>query len=534
MRNRLAVLALSSFLFLFGPPASASDAGAPAVFDDAVLFTVRAPLGPFSAEQRAQTLVGRLERLAELPQADSGITVERGETSTEILAGDTVVMVVTDADAAAEQRDRDELASDRAQTVGGALAAARQARSGEHLIRATIHAALATLAAFAFLFLVRVGRGYLARRVDACRDAGCLALRLQNAELVSGERMAIWLRRIILAGSSALWLVALYSYVLAVFSFFPSTRRYASVLLDALLVPLQPAWRAFFDYLPNVGVIVAVVAFAALLIRLVHFVFDALGDGTVRFKGFHPDWADTTYKIARFLVVAFAAVVVFPYLPGAGSPAFQGISIFLGVLFSLGSGPAVSNIIAGIVLTYTRAFAIGDRVRVNDTEGDVVAKTLVATHIRTIKNVVITVPNSAMLGNHMINYSTEAAGRGLILHTTVTIGYDVPWRKVHELLVGAARDTQLVLQDPSPYVYQSSLDDFYVSYQLNAFTRDAQHKAAIYSELHQHIQDRFHAAGVEILSPHYTAFRDGSALAVPAGNLPANGARPAFRVRTAG
>ena len=529
MSNRYAFLAL--LMFLAGSPASAAVADAPVVFDGATLFTLRVPLGPFSAEQRAQTLAGRLERLAELPEADNGITVGRGETSSEILAGDTVLMVVTDADAAAEQRNRDELATFRAQTVGSALAAARQARSSERLMHASIHAGLATLAAIVFILMVRAGRTYLARRIEDWRNAGRLALRLQNAELVSGERMAQALRRIIRAGGFLLWLLALYFYALAVFSFFPATRQYASLLLNALLVPFLPAWHAFVDYLPNIGVIVAVVAFATLLMRLVHFVFAALGDGSVRFKGFHPDWSDTTYKIARFLIVVFAAVVAFPYLPGAGSPAFQGISIFLGVLFSFGSGSAISNIIAGVVLTYTRAFAIGDRVRINDTEGDVVAKTLIATHIRSIKNVVITVPNSIMLGNHMINYSSEAAGRGLVLHTTVTIGYDVPWRKVHEVLLGAARDTQMVLQDPSPYVYQLSLDDFYVSYQLNAVTRDAQRQAAIYSELNQHIQDRFHAAGVEILSPHYTALRDGNALVMPAASLPANYAPPAFRVR---
>ncbi len=144
---------------------------------------------------------------------------------------------------------------------------------------------------------------------------------------------------------------------------------------------------------------------------------------------------------------------------------------------------------------------------------------------------VVTVPNAIMLGNHMINYSTEAAERGLILPTTVTIGYDVPWRKVHALLPDAARDTRLVLPDPAPYVFQLSLDDFYVSYQLNVVTRHAQRKSAIYSDLHQHIQDRFHAAGVEILSPHYTALRDGNALAIPAEHLAADYTAPAFRVR---
>lgn len=216
--------------------------------------------------------------------------------------------------------------------------------------------------------------------------------------------------------------------------------------------------------------------------------------------------------------MAFAATVAFPYLPGSQTPAFQGISIFLGLLVSLGSSSAIANIVAGIILTYTRAFLVGDRVKITDTTGDVVEKTLFVTRIRTIKNVVITIPNAAVLGSHVINYSAAAndpATPPLILHTTITLGYDVPWRKVHDVLTKAALATGQILEEPAPFVLQTSLDDFYVSYELNAYTSSPGIMAKIYSELHQNIQDQCNEANIEILSPHYRAERDGNQTTIP-------------------
>jgi small-conductance mechanosensitive channel len=187
-------------------------------------------------------------------------------------------------------------------------------------------------------------------------------------------------------------------------------------------------------------------------------------------------------------------------------------------------------VVAGVVLTYTRAFLVGDRVRIGDTEGDVVRRSLLVTKVRTIKNVEITIPNGTVLASPIINFTTHAATHGLILHTTVTIGYDAPWRRVHELLIAAARATEHVLQDPAPFVFQTSLDDSYVSYQINAYTDRPAVMADTYSLLHQNIQDQFNRAGVEIMSPHYKALRDGNRVTIPAEHLPSSYHAPAFRV----
>ena len=293
-------------------------------------------------------------------------------------------------------------------------------------------------------------------------------------------------------------------------------------------------WQAFVSYLPNLFLIAVIVFVARYVIRLVRIIFTEIGKGTITVPGFYRDWAEPTYKIVRLLIIVLAAVMIFPYFPGSASPAFQGLSIFFGVLISLGSTSVVANVVAGVVLTYMRAFDISDRVRIADTVGDVEEKTLLVTRIRTIKNVDITIPTAMVLASHIINYSSLAQGSALILHTTVTIGYDVPWRKVHELLISAARATQHILEEPAPFVLQTSLNDFYVSYELNAYTDQPNKMATIYSELHQNIQDKFNEAGVEIMSPHYTALRDGQQTTIPEDYLPKSYAPPAFKVSLLG
>jgi small-conductance mechanosensitive channel len=224
-------------------------------------------------------------------------------------------------------------------------------------------------------------------------------------------------------------------------------------------------------------------------------------------------------------------IVIFPYLPGSESPIFKGVSVFLGFLFTFGSMGSLSNIIAGIVLTYMRLFKINDRVKIGDVTGDVIEKSLLVTRIRTVKNEIISIPNSTVMSSHTINYSSDTPDRGLILHTSVTIGYDAPWKDVHQALLTAADRTEMLLKEPKPYVLQTSLEDFYVAYQINAYTKDANKQASIYSELHKNIQDSFNEAGLEIMSPHYRAARDGNATTIPADYLDKVYKAPGFNVQ---
>ncbi|MBN1428356.1 MAG: mechanosensitive ion channel family protein [Anaerolineae bacterium] len=397
------------------------------------------------------------------------------------------------------------------------------------IVRSLVLTAASTLAFVLSLRILKRIFPVVYERIETWQRARPLTLKIQRLELLSSVSVTNFL--VLLArGVRLLISVALvYLYFSLVLSFFPNTRSVATALFGYIIEPLRTVGQSFISYLPNVLFIAMIVVATHYLIKLVKFLFNAIESEKITVPGLDAELARPTYQIARFLVLAFAAIMLFPYLPGSDSLAFQGISVFLGLLFSLGSASAIGNIIAGVVLTYTRAFRVGDRVKIADTVGDVTEKTLLVTRIRTIKNVEITVPNSMVLGSHIINYSASSSQQGLILHTGVTIGYDVPWRQVHELLIAAARMTQHILEQPTPFVLQTSLDDFYVSYELNVYTDQPNKMTIIYSELHQNIQDKFNEAAVEIMSPHFAALRDGHQINIPEEYLPPAYTPPAFR-----
>jgi small-conductance mechanosensitive channel len=360
------------------------------------------------------------------------------------------------------------------------------------------------------------------------------ALRMIQAEIVTADYLSRGIRTAIFLVRLVLILLALDLYLTFVLGLFPWTRAISLTLVNYALTPIKSVLLAVAGYLPKFLFVVVIGAVLYVAIRLVGGFFRQIEDGRLQFEAFPPEWANPTNKIARVLLIAFGLVVAFPYLPASDSPAFTGVSVFMGVLVSLASSSALSNIIAGIVLTYTGAFKAGDRVKVGDTFGDIVGTSLLATRVRTIKNEHVTIPNSIALGTAVTNYSREARTRGLILHTTVTIGYDAPWRQIHELLLRAALATTGILPDPKPFVWQTALNDFYVSYEINAYTASPNEMIAIYADLHARIQDAFFAAGVEIMSPHYTSIRDGNTIAIPEASRPPGYEPRGFRVDAAG
>lgn len=309
----------------------------------------------------------------------------------------------------------------------------------------------------------------------------------------------------------ALIVLLLIIYIPLLFSFLPWTAGIADNFYAFLAKPVKDVLRALVQFLPNLLYIFVIVVIARYVIRIVNFISKEIGDENLKIKGFHKDWAHPTFSILKIILYAFTLVIIWPYLPGSDSPAFKGVSIFLGVLFSFGSTSAISNVVAGIVITYMRPFLVGDRVKIGDSLGDVVERNLLVTRIKTIKNEDITIPNATIINSHIWNYTKYANSIGLILHPTVTIGYDVPSEQVTKLLLNAAKNTKNLTREFKPFVLQKSLGDFYVEYELNVYTRQAKKMAHFYSELNQSIQDEFNKAGVEILSPHYSAFRDGNA-----------------------
>jgi small-conductance mechanosensitive channel len=317
------------------------------------------------------------------------------------------------------------------------------------------------------------------------------------------------------------------------FSVFPSTEVYTTTLLNWILKPAKMALMGFVNFLPNLFSIIVIIVLFRYLLKIIKYFVDEIQKENINIDGFYSDWAKPTFNIVKVLLYAFMLVIIFPYLPGSNSPIFKGVTVFVGVLFSIGSSNAIANMVAGLVITYMRPFKIGDFIKIGEVSGEVIEKTALVTRVRTPKMEDITIPNATVLSSTSTNFSanTKSATNGLIIHTTVTIGYDVPWPKIHKALIDAALRTDLLLKDPKPFVLQTSLDDFYVSYEINAFTKSPTKQPLIYSLLHQNIQDCFNEDGIEIMSPHYKALRDGNQTTIPEHYLEKDYEVPFFKVK---
>jgi len=361
------------------------------------------------------------------------------------------------------------------------------------------------------------------RIIEHYQNTRFRVIKYQNLEIFTPNRMVGFLILISKYVRLAILFLVGILFMTLVFSLYPQTEGLAQTLLHNMNEVLTAFWEKILAFVPNLLALLVIVVITRFALRLLHFFYEGLQQGKIRFSSIHPEVVEPTYQLLRFLVFAFALVAAFPYIPGSSSPMFKGLSIFVGFLISLGSTSLITNIISGIVLTYSRGLKIGDRVKIGDTIGDVIDRTLLITRVRTIKNVVITIPNVVVMQNEIVNYSSEAQDAGLILHTSVTIGYDEPWRNVQKLLITAALKTNDIIEYPKPYVLKTNLDNHYITYELNAFTTDAARMDEIYSELHQNILDKFNQAEVEILSPTYFAFRDGQKTTIHQVEISGNG-----------
>lgn len=496
-----------------------------------VLFEVHAPTGRLAVPDRAARIEERIAAAVRAGRVGADVRVEERAGVSEVYAGPDFVFSVWQEDAARAGVPLPVLAAERAAALGRALDAASAETAPRSLLLAAGRVAAATLALALFIvatrFVVRQARLRSARFFR--RNAGRMRRRVPGLSALRPGKLANLALRLTGLAAALFAFVVWLEYAL---SQVPWTRGAARSSFRFAWDAIASVLGRIVGYAPNAFYIVLLVVLTRAILRLVRAAFREIEIGRFRRPGFHADWARPTFNIVRILIIALAAVVIFPYLPGAGSPAFQSISIFVGVLVSLGSSSAVANAIAGVILTYMRPFAVGDRIRSGDAEGMVLEKNLLVVRLRTDKNEEVTLPNATVLGGHVKNYSALARRQGYIVHTSVTIGYATPWRQVHELLLAAARGSAGLEASPAPFVLQTALDDFYVRYQVNAYCRAPEPLPAILAALHERIQDRFAEAGVEIMSPHFAALRDGHELAFPEAHHPP-GARPGrFRVET--
>lgn len=510
----------------------AATPGMPVILFGDTLFRIYAKIGPFRPAERAATVTRKLERLVEEDAFHSEqLKVVASEETQDLMHADIIIMSVTDRDAFWANMDKEALAQNLKSVI---ISGVEKYQTEFGLINTMKRFGMLALVLFLLaLIIVYLNKGfnYLVEKALVKSRFIITGVKFRNYEFLSVDRETQVIRWVFNGVKWFLIIILVYLSLPIIFSIFPSTKDIATQLIGYIIEPLRMVFRGVFGYIPELMTIAVVMFVTYNFVKFLFFLANEIRTEKLVIPGFYPDWALPTYNLLRVLVYAFAFVIIFPYLPGSGSPAFQGVSVFLGLLISLGSSSAIGNIIAGLVITYMRAFKVGDRVKIGDITGDVLEKTMLVTRLRTIKNEEVTIPNAAILNGSTVNYSTSAKERGLILHTTVTIGYDVPWRQVHELLISAATKTADINEAPNPFILQTSLDDFYVSYQLNAYTDTPEIAARIYSDLHANIQDAFNEAGVEILSPHYRAARDGNMVTIPASYLPDDYKVPNFNMK---
>ena len=443
-----------------------------------------------AAEQRIrETLAKNGPGAVRMTQSAEGLTVNiDGLLAFRILEGDL------DAD--------DGQTFDQARKVVGgrleeAIKAYQQAGRGEVLLRGLGLGAAATLVGGLVMWVLVRARRWIRRRIDAQ-----LAQRLH---LGVHERAGI-LRLIRAFGQMVtvvLVAVLVEEWLRYVFGLFPYTRPWAEHLTGYVAGIVSLVWSSMLDAVPGLVMVAVIAALAHLAVRLVRAVAHAIEAGRYRLFGIDADVVQPTRRIVSAAIWLFALAMAYPYLPGSSSDAFKGLSVLVGVMVSLGASGVVGQAAGGFILTYSRALRGGDWVRVGEVEGAVVSLGVFSTKIRTYADEEVSIPNTVVLGTITKNFSRPAAARASILETSVTIGYNAPWRQVHAMLLEAAARTPELEREPPPEVLQTSLSDFYVQYSLRVRLLDQLRRPAVLSALNANVQDVFNEYGVQIMSPHY-------------------------------
>lgn len=473
--------------------------------DGIAVFPLRG-VSAYPARERADAVHDRIVAFAaDESRSLDELEIEHADDSEAIKFGETNLVRIYDTDAEIEDLTRQLLAQIYLNQIKEAITRYRHDRTPEVLWKNAGYALLVMLiSAVLFWVLKRMFlwlEGLAARHVQ--RNINELANK--SHDLFSGSQAWHLFASLLRLLRLLAFILLAYFLLNTVLGLFPWTRPVAVALFGLVLDPIESIARGLFNAVPDLAFLAVLFLVVRYFLKIIRVFFNRVGSGLIKLENFDPDWAIPTFKLLRLLIVAFALVIAYPYIPGSDSVAFKGISVFLGVIFSLGSSSFISGMIAGLTMTYRGAFKEGDLVKIDDTTGVVTDIKLMITRLRTAKNEVVVIPNTNILNANVVNYSSMAREQKLILHTMVGIGYDTPWRQVEALLLGAAERTEGLLKDPPPFVLQKQLGDFAVNYELNAYYSNEQSILLTYSKLHANIQDVFNEFGVQIMSPSYEA-----------------------------
>lgn len=494
----------------------AEQKGYPVIAHADTLFYIKNKLGSLSAAERADRTSSKVVALAEdLLFVPDSLTTFKDSSLVDIAYRGDVLLSLSKLDADSAKMDRMVLAKAYQEIMLQNINTYKKETDLTELLkRGALGLLIISILGVCIYFLNKYSNRFNAwLRVRLHEKIS--GLKIKNYELIDGKNELIIIRKILNLVKIVVIVILVYLTLPIVFRLFPWTKPWSDSLISFVLNPLKNIFRGVINFIPDFITIAVVVGVFHYIKKAIKFFANEIEAEKLTINGFYPDWAKPTFNIVRVILNAFMLVVIWPYIPGSDSGIFKGVSVFLGLLISFGSSSAISNGVAGMVITYMRPFKMGDIVKIGEVTGTVQEKSLLVTRILTFKNEVITIPNSAILNGNTVNYSSMASKDDLIIHTSVTLGYDLDWAVIHDLLIKAAMQSEGVIKEKMPFVLQTSLEDWYVSYELNVYIRNPETMPRIFSELHKNIHLVFNAAGVEIMSPHYQAIRDGNGSTVP-------------------
>jgi small-conductance mechanosensitive channel len=488
------------------PSAIVASTEAPLVVWNRTIFVFRSSFQQLSPAERAAGAKTRIEALPDFGPwsiVDKPVTV--GPVSGILISvNQQPIFGVLPGDVNPEAGETvAQAASQAVAQLRTVLEARQQQRNLPLMLRAVAFAAAATLLFVPGVWLiVRLQKKLvlqLQRIVDKSQrlKIGDVDLRSQ---VVSFERVTIrFLTLVALVLLTYVWLM----YQLMRF---PYTQPWGEKLSSFLVELFEMGVQAILNSLPDLFTVVVILALTRVFVRLVSGFFRGVEHGTLSFYGFQPETARATRRLCVFVIWIFALTVAYPYIPGSNTEGFKGIGVLAGLVVSLGSAGLVNQVMSGLVIVYSRAFRVNDYVCIGETEGLVTELGVLSTKLLTVQHEEVVIPNATLVGMTAVNYTRLAKDQGSVASTSVTIGYDAPWRQVHSMLLLAASRTTGVCRQPPPRVLQRSLGDFYVEYRLLvhlAPLERPEERPIVLSELHGHIQDIFNEHGVQIMSPHF-------------------------------
>ncbi len=484
-------------------------------FRDTIFYIYGSIMGSFTSEQRAEAISERIRSLYDDPFfVEDSIRLMDIEDNIKLVYKNELIVSIDTMQAVLGGKSKIEIAQTFRDEIANAINKHRDENSLKRLaiqagwVALILIVGLSVLRAIFFLYrrtkiFIRLQRGKWIKGIFGLIDA--------DREVYLFIFLLKFIRFILI-------IMTLYLCIWALFKVFPNTMSISDQLLEYVLSPLRAIARSVIDYMPDFFTILVILVIFIYIRKFFRFIADQIATSKITIKGFYPDWATPTYNILNVVLYIFMFILIFPYLPKSDSTVFQGVSVFAGIMLSLGSTSIIGNLVAGLVITYMRPFRIGDRIKMDDCVGNVIEKTALVTRVRTLKNEIITIPNSSVMSSKTLNYSVSAQEYGLILYISVTVGYDVPWEKVHELLLEVASRTDNLLKKQKPFILQNSLDEFNVEYQLNVYTKEADKMSSIYSDLRKNVQEVFKEGGIDLTSPHYIVNKNFTGDSIPEKN----------------